>query len=114
MGGFHLSRGRLVVLGCLLITGYFVYTAGTDALRSHRQADDRAEAQRELVALQQSKTYLEAVRDYVASDAYVEQEARRQLGYVKDGEVPFVVVSPPAEGAPTLSGAGWWERLFPR
>ena len=41
------------------------------------------------------------------------QEARRQLGYVRDGEVPFVVVSPalPDDSKPA---GDWWERLFPR
>ncbi len=108
-----MSRSRLVFLVCLVIAGYFLYTAAVGALRAHRLGDDKTEAEREVAALVEKKEYLEAVRDYVASDAYVEQEARRQLGYVRDGEVPFVVISPPlSEGArPT---GEWWQRLFPR
>jgi len=108
-----LSRSRIIFLGCLLIAGYFVYTAAVGAYRTHQLAEEKANAQQEVTALENKKKYLEAVRDYVASDAYVEQQARRQLGYVRDGEVPFVVVGPPLEESAEPTGE-WWQRLFPR
>ena len=64
-------------------------------------------------ALVEKKQYLQAVKDYVSSDAYIEQQARRQLGYVRDGEIGFAVVSPPPVQTAQPSG-DWWERLFPR
>jgi len=97
----------------LLIAGYFVYTAAVGAYRTHQLADEKSKAQQEVTALENKKKYLEAVRDYVASDAYVEQQARRQLGYVREGEVPFVVVSPSLEESAKPTGE-WWQRLFPR
>ncbi len=113
MGVLQQTRTRLVVIACLAVTGYFVYTAATGAIRNNQLQDDRAEAARQEQALVDEKAYLEAIRTYVASDAYVEQEARRQLGYTRDGEVPFVVISPPlSQGG--QSGGEWWERLFPR
>ncbi|MBE7519291.1 MAG: septum formation initiator family protein [Dehalococcoidia bacterium] len=108
-----MSRSRLVFLACLVIAGYFLYTAALGALRAHQLGDDRKQAEREVTVLEEKKKYLEAVRDYVASDAYVEQEARRQLGYVRDGEVPFVVISPPLDEGSRPAGE-WWQRLFPR
>jgi cell division protein FtsB len=63
--------------------------------------------------LEAQKEYLLAIRSYVASDAYVEQEARRQLGYIRDGEVPFVVLSPALEEGARPKGS-WWQRLFPK
>src|SRR3970040_1099213 len=105
-------RGRVLFAACLLVAVYFLYTAGVGALRNHQLADERAQAAREVAELQAQKEYLEAIRAYVASDAYVEQEARRQLGYVRDGEVPFVVISPPLDEQSGPRGS-WWPRLFP-
>lgn len=106
-------RGRIVFFCCLLVAGYFAYTAAAGALRSHQLSKDEAAARAEVQHLQEQKVYLAAVRAYVSSDAYVEQEARRKFGYTRDGETPFVVVSPPLEEQDQRGGE-WWERLFPR
>ena len=113
MGSVLQSRARLVFLGCLLVAGYFAYDAIGGAIHNHQLSNERSQAAAEVSALEAKKAYLEGVRQYAASDAYVEQEARRQLGYIRPGEVPFVVVSPPAPDATVASGE-WWERLFPR
>ena len=107
------SRARLLFFICLLIAGYFAYTALTGAIGTSRIEGERRKAQSDLLALQDRKAYIEGVREYVSSDQYVEQEARRQLGYVRDGEIPFVVVGPPVDDAEQRSG-DWIERLFPR
>jgi len=109
----RLTRGRIVFAACLLAASYFLYTAGVGALRNHQLSDERQRAAQEIADLEAQKEYLTAIRSYVASDAYVEQEARRQLGYVRDGEVPFVVLSPPLEEESRPRGS-WWQRLFPR
>ena len=113
MGLLTQSRSRLVFLACLVVAGYFVFTAGMGALQTHRLAEERRKEAELTAELQDKKAYLEAVRNYVASDQYVEQEARRQLGYTRADEIPFVVISPePAQDtAPT---GEWWQRLFPR
>jgi cell division protein FtsB len=110
---FGLSRARLTIAVCLVLAGYFVYTAAIDATRNQEINQDRLEAAQELQALNDRLAYLEAVRDYVASDGYVEQQARRQLGYIRPGEIAFVVNGPEAEVDDTAAGS-WWERLFPR
>jgi cell division protein FtsB len=113
MGSFTQSRSRLLFAACLIIAGYFVYTAATGVLQNHRLAEQRQKEAALTANLQDKKAYLEAVRNYVASDAYVEQQARRQLGYTRIDEIPFVVISPPLkeDGQPT---GEWWQRLFPR
>lgn len=113
MTSFTRSRGRLFFVACLLLAGYFTYSAATDAFRNHQIAEDERAAQAQVDALREKKAYLEGVKDYVASDAYVEQEARRELGYVRDGEVAFAVISPAMESDAKPSG-DWWQRLFPR
>ena len=105
--------GRIVFLVCLMVASYFVYTAGVSALRSHQVGEQRSAAVKEVERLTADKAYLEAVRSYVASDQFVEQEARRRLGYVRDGEIPFVVLSPEIPYNSQEKGE-WWRRLFPR
>jgi cell division protein FtsB len=107
------SKGRVFFALSLAVALYFGYTALSGAVQNHRLAEDRRDAQYELQKLEASKAYLEGVKQYTASDAYVEQEARRNLGYVRDGEQPFVVESPALPPENTAS-PDWWERLFPR
>jgi cell division protein FtsB len=107
------SKGRLLFLVCLVLAGYFTYTAASDALRNHQLATEQRAAEQNRSNLEAKKQYLQAVKDYVSSDAYVEQQARRQLGYVRDGEISFAVISPPPSETAQPSG-DWWQRLFPR
>ncbi len=113
MGALRGTRARLVIAACLVITGYFAYTAGAGWIRNQQLAEDRAAAEERVEELQATHAYLEAVKNYVGSDAYVEQEARRQLGFIREGEIPFVVTSPAPQAATERTGS-WWERLFPR
>ena len=112
MRAFALTRTKVVLLVCILLAGYFVSTAAAGAVRQREQNADRAAAQAELDTLRDRRDHLFAVYQYVASDAYVEQAARRELGYTRAGEIPFVVLSPPPEEAP--APGEWWERLIPR
>ncbi|MEO9254835.1 MAG: septum formation initiator family protein [Tepidiformaceae bacterium] len=113
MGILLHSRARLLFLGCLIVAAYFVYTAVSGAIQTHKLTQERDEAAAQVTLLQDKKVYLQAVKQYVASDAYVEQQARRQLGYIRDGEIPFVVTSPPPANEATPTG-DWWQRLFPK
>jgi cell division protein FtsB len=113
MGAQTGTRARLVILLCTVVAGYCIYTAATGWYRNSQLDSDQTAAAKDVQELQDKKAYLEAVRAYVASDAYVEQEARRQLGYGREGETVFVVTSPPVKQDATRSGS-WWERLFPR
>lgn len=113
MGALSTARSRVLVLLCLAVAGYGMYTAAAGWYRNNQLQGSRAEAEAQVIALEEKKAYLEAVKAYVASDAYVEQQARRQLGMGRDGETVFVVTSPTIEEDPARSGS-WWERLFPR
>ena len=107
------GRARIFFVVCVLIAAYFIYTAISGAIHNHRLSQDVATANAVLAQLEQRKAYLEGVKKYTASDAYVEQEARRRLGFIRAGEIPFVVESPPLPEDDQPSG-DWWERLFPR
>lgn len=109
----RLTKTTLFLFVCLLLAGYFVYTASSGTVRQRQQNEDHEAALAELEELRSRRDHLLAVYDYVVSDAYVEQAARRELGYVREGETAFVVLSPPPPSDQQPSGE-WWERLFPR
>ena len=113
MAFLGLSTTRLILLGCLLLAGYFIYTAAIGTIRQREQSADHDAALVELIELREKRAHLAAVLEYTASDTYVEQAARRELGYVLAGEIPFVVVSPAAPAEGRVPGE-WWERLFPQ
>ena len=113
MGALTTTRTRLVILACLVVAGYGLYTAASGWYRNSQLEHDRTAAELRVQELQARKAYLEGVKEYVGSDAYVEQQARRQLGYGREGEVVFVVTSPSIPQEPDARGT-WWERLFPR
>lgn len=113
MGALSGTRTRLFIVFCLVVAAYGSYSAAAGWYRNAQLDSDRAVAEQRVKDLQDRKIYLEAVKSYVASDAYVEQQARRQLGYGREGETVFVVSSPEIKQDPGQSGS-WWERLFPR
>lgn len=113
MGALSGTRTRLVIVLCLVVAAYGLYTAAAGWYRNAQLESDRETAEQRVKDLQDKKQYLEAVKSYVASDAYVEQQARRQLGYGREGETVFVVTSPEIKQDPHQGGS-WWERLFPR
>ncbi len=107
------SRFHVIFIVSLLVGGYFAYEAASGWYHNHRISEERAQAEREIVALEEKQAYLEAVVEYVQSDEFVEQQARRELGYARPGETTFIVDSPEPEQDRVVAG-DWWERLFPR
>ena len=101
---------RLLFVGCLIIAAYFAFSFIGGWIQGQRLESDLDVARREVAVLEDKKARLQAVKRYVASDAYIEQEARRQLGYIRYGEIPFVIESPPAEQEGIVGE--WWQRLF--
>jgi cell division protein FtsB len=113
MGALNSARTRLVIMLCLLVGSYGIYTAASGWYRNTQLEHNQDSAEERVQELLAKKAYLEGVKQYVASDAYVEQQARRQLGFGREGETVFVVTSPQVEQE-TRNGESWWERLFPR
>ncbi|MCA9845562.1 MAG: septum formation initiator family protein [Dehalococcoidia bacterium] len=107
------SPSRLLFAIGLLIGVYFASTAVQGAIRNARLEDARDQAQEEVDGLRDKKAHLTAIVEYAGSDEYVEDAARRELGFIRPGETAFVLVGPEAPEEETQS-PDWWERLFPR
>lgn len=104
------------IIGIAVVAAlYLTYTTLRYVIHNHQLRQDEAQIRRDLTELDRDQAKLVAVRDYLASDAYVEDVARRILGLVKPGET-LVVVSG-SGGTPTpepirTPGAEWWKDLF--
>ena len=99
-----------------VIVGYFLVTGATTALQSRQLSEREDRLQAETSDLQQRYQRLEALRQYLNSDEYIETVAREELGLVRPGETSIVVI--PTVASPTPKpGEGadsdlWWEALI--
>jgi len=109
------STTKLIVLVTAVAIIYFLVTAGLGAVRSYQlhQREDRL--RNEVQELQVRHDRLQALKDYLNSDEFVEAAAREQLGLVREGETGFVAISSqpvptpaPDDPHPEL----WWDILI--
>lgn len=91
---------------------YLLVVAVDNAVRGYQLRQEEARLERQLRDTQYQYQRLEALRDYMAGDEYVETVARRELGLGYPGETNFVVVSPEGEQEEAGSREHWWERYF--
>lgn len=107
-----LSPTRLLVAAAALLMVYLAFLAVTNAVHARQLRQEEARLERALQEKQQQEARLQALREYMRSDQYVEAVARRELGLVYPGETNVVVVSPPPERRETGGWGHWWERYF--
>src|SRR5436853_292340 len=62
------------------------------AMQMYRIKQDELRLQRDVNELAARNTALRTQRDFYSSDRYIEQVAREELGLVKPGEIPVIVV----------------------
>ena len=111
-----LSSTRVVLAVTAVIAGYFLVTGATAALQSRQLNERENRLQAEISDLQQRYERLDALRQYLDSDEYIEAVAREELGLVRKGETSIVVIpkvaSPTPEPGEEDSGDLWWEALI--
>lgn len=114
----RLFLARAVILLAALVVGYLIFTAVGDALLSQRLNRDEQRLQQEIAELQHQQAKLEAIRDYLRTDEYIERIARRVLGLVRPGETLVIVSSNAASTPMPEEQPGeedlrpWWEKLY--
>jgi len=119
---FRLPRLRLspllFALAALSI-GYLAFSTSRYVIRSHQLHHDRAAIERDIASLENHRSSLQAIREYLQSDEYLEQVARRELGLVRPGETLVIVSSSDPSPTPTSTPrapdaprASWWKELY--
>ena len=114
----------LILAAALLAAGFLDLSITRNAVHNYQLRQDERDLRAELRQLEADRGQLTAVHDYLESDEYIEDVARRVLGLVRPGETLVVVSgSAPAGGsAPASAGTAaapghslalpWWKDLF--
>ena len=107
---------RIVLALTAVIVGYFLVTGATTALRTSRLSEREDRLGAEIAGLQQRYERLEALRQYLGFDEYIEAVAREQLGLVREGETSIVVISTAPSPTPDPDQPEedelWWQVLI--
>jgi len=120
-----LSTKRILLLLAVPVVAYFAFSAGGKVLQTYRLKQEENGIIEEIKQLEARNLALQAYRDYVQSDEYVEKVAREELNLMKRGETAVIVLSPPSSTTSTEEPFGnvekkeepplwrrWWDTLF--
>ena len=109
------STTKLIILITAAVIVYFLVVAGLGAVRSYQLHQREGRLRSEVQQLQARDDRLQALKDYLNSDEFIEAAAREQLGLVREGETGFVTIS--SQPAPTPAPGDphpelWWDILI--
>jgi len=101
-----------------LVVVYFLVSAGFGGIRAHQLRQQQGRLEIDIEQLQERYQRLDALRQYLTSDEYIEGVARQQLGLVREGETGIVVISTVPSPTPTPGASAdagpqlWWDVLI--
>lgn len=121
-----ISLAQVMAFIGVILAGYFVVGFGKVALIGHQLRNTKAELQAEVAALEAEVADLEAQKEYVQSDAYIEESARNEFKMSRPGDQVIAPMyeqpresNPPEESEPQEPATSepvepWraWGRLF--
>jgi cell division protein DivIC len=114
---------RVVIILAIPLLAYLGVSTARKALEVYQLRQQAGQIQQEIDRLEARNVELRRQIEYLKSSEYLEKAAREELGLVKEGDVPVVVVSPrekepPAEAPPrplappTPNWQRWWDFFF--
>lgn len=105
---------HVVLTIAALLLGLFLYSAAQTATQTYRLHAERRVLVHQVDELRRQEAELRGLREYLASDEYLEGVARTQFGLVRPGEIAVVVDGPVQPAPERVAGQRWWEALFAR
>lgn len=114
----HLPLTPIIICVAALAIAYLGFSTTRYAFHNYRLHRDEAQLRTDIAQLNNDRERLTSVRDYLKSDEYIEDVARRTLGLVRPGETLVVVSSSAPRAAPTATSSAivpaseWWKSLF--
>lgn len=99
----------------ILLIAYLGVTTARYVVHNYQARSQESALRTELTQLAEDRRQLEATRDYLKSDEYIEYVARRTLGLVRPGETLVLVSGPeraPEPASTPAPGVAWWKELF--
>jgi cell division protein FtsB len=91
------SGTQFLAIVVLTISIFLIVDLGRRATASYHVTQAEKRLHREIAAALQRKEDLEARRDHIASDAYVEEWAREQAHMIYPGDKPLILITPQAQ-----------------
>jgi cell division protein FtsB len=110
-----MSPGKIIVLVTSLVVVYFLVTGALGGVRSYQLHQREGRLHSEIEELQVRYERLDALREYLNSDEYIEAAAREQLGLVRQGETGFIAIASQPSPTPAPDGSRpelWWDVLI--
>ena len=105
---------HIVVAVAAVLLALFAYSAMQTAAQTYRLRDSQRALVQELSELRRQRAELEGLREYLASDEYIEAVARERFGLIRPGELAVTVEAPAQDAAGETASQRWWEALFGR
>jgi cell division protein FtsB len=107
-----LSLFRVVVITSLFVLIYCGFTITGNIARSYQLDRQTLELQKAIAADQAEYAQLSALKQYMQTDRFIEEQAREE-GLAMPGDTA-IDVSAPASTGPTQSepAGAWWEKYF--
>ncbi|HZQ38392.1 MAG TPA: septum formation initiator family protein [Dehalococcoidia bacterium] len=105
-----LTPARLMLIAAGFVSVYFGFSIVGNYVHQYQLDRDRAQLRAQIQVEQTRYARLDALRQWMQSDAFIEAMARHD-GLVKPGDHP-IVVSAPAPSATPGAADDWWERYF--
>ncbi len=104
-----LTTSRLILIAAGFIAVYFGFTIVGNRFHQYQLDRENTQLEQRIATGQSQVSQLQALRDWMQSDAYVEQMAREQ-GMVRPGDHAVIVTAPAA--AAQDDSREWWQRYF--
>ncbi len=108
----ELSLHRVVVITSLFVIIYCGFTIAGNEARSYQLGRQTAALQKSIAADQAEAAQLNALKQYMQTDRFIEEQAREE-GLAMPGDIAINVSAPPAAGpAPAQPQGAWWEKYY--
>lgn len=96
---------QILLLLVLTVALYFAAAFSGELIASQRIGREAAGLTADIAKLRADNSRLKAAVAEASSDAYVERQAREQLGLVRAGDVPVVIANAPTPAPPAPTPA---------
>jgi len=101
---------RLLLIAAGLVAVYCGFSIVGNYVHQYQLDRDRAQLQAQIQTEQSRYARLDALRQWMQSDAFIEAMARHD-GLIKPGDHPIIVSAPSPSPAAGVAG-DWWEKYF--
>lgn len=105
----------MVVGLAAIVVSYFLISFTLNIVHNEQLDQQETQLSGDIQHLRERYERLQALKEYISGDEYIEAVAREELGLVRQGEAGFVVIASQPEATPAPGeddGGLWWDVLI--